>query len=51
MIKPIEIKIEKDRTQNMFHKYKKNAVTFILKGMFFSSAIRSDTEKIFITVG
>ena len=51
VINPIEIKIENDRIQNMFDKYKKNAVKNILGGLLFSSAIKNDTEKIFIVVG
>ena len=35
----------------MFEKYKKNSVKFSLKGLLFLSAIKYETEKIFVTVG
>ena len=35
VINPIEIKIENDKIQNMFEKYKKNTVKFSLKGLLF----------------
>ena len=47
----IQIKIENDKIQNMFKKYKKKSVKFSLEGLLFSSAIKNETEKIFITVG
>ena len=48
-INPIETKIENDKIQNMFEKYKKASVKFTLEGLLFSSAIKNDTEKIFVT--
>ena len=33
----------------MFEKYKKNPIKFTLEGLHFSSAIKNDTEKIFVT--
>ena len=48
-INPVEIKIENDKIQIMFEKYKKSPVRFTLKGLLFSSAIKNKTEKIFIT--
>ena len=48
-INPIEIKIENDTNQNMFEKYKKISVKFTLEGLLFSSAIKNETEKIFVT--
>ena len=48
-INPIEVNIENDKIQNMFKKCKKNPVKFTLKGLLFSSAIKNDTEKIFVT--
>ena len=47
-INPIEIKIENDKIHNMFEKYKKNSVKFSLGGLFFSSAIKNKTVKIFV---
>ena len=47
----IEIKIENGKIQNMFEKYKKNSVKFSLEGLLFSSKIKNETEKIFVTVG
>ena len=48
-INPIEIKIENDMIQNMFKKYEKYSIKFTLEGLLFSSAIKIDTEKIFVT--
>ena len=48
-INPIEIKIENYKIQNMFEKYKRNPIKFTLEGLLFSSAIKNDTEKIFVT--
>ena len=48
-INPIEIKIENDKTQNMFEKYKKNPFKFILEGVLFSSTIKNEPEKTFVT--
>ena len=50
-INPIEIKIENDKIQNMFEKYKKNSVKFSLEGLLVSSARKNEMEKIFVTVG
>ena len=47
----IEIEIENGKIQNMFEKYKKNSVKFSLEGLLFSSKIKNETEKIFVTVG
>ena len=33
----------------MFEKYKKNPVKFTIQRLLFSSAVKNDTEKIFIT--
>ena len=49
-INPVEIKIENDKIQNMLEKYKKNSFKFGLEGLLFSSAIKNETEKIFVTV-
>ena len=49
-INPVEIKIENDKIQNMLEKYKKNSFKFSLEGLLFSSAIKNETEKIFVTV-
>ena len=35
----------------MFEKYKKNSVKFSLEGLLFWSAIKNETEKIFLTIG
>ena len=48
---PVEIKIENDKIQIMFEKYKKNSVKFRFEGLLFLSAIKNETEKIFVTVG
>ena len=50
-INPVEIKIENDKIQNMFEKYKKNSVKFSVERMLFLSAIKNETVKIFVTVG
>ena len=49
-INPVEIKIENDKIQNVLEKYKKNSFKFSLEGLLFSSAIKNETEKIFVTV-
>ena len=49
-INPVEIKIENQKIQNMLEKYKKNSAKFSLEGLLFSSAIKYETEKIFVTV-
>ena len=49
-INPIGIKIENNKTQNMLEKYKKYPIRFNLKDMLFSSSIKTDTEKIFVTI-
>ena len=48
---PVEIKIENDKIQIMFEKYKKNSVKFRFEWLLFLSAIKNETEKIFVTVG
>ena len=50
-INPIEIKTGNNKIQNMFKKYKKNSVKFNPEGLLFLSAIKNETEKIFVTVG
>ena len=50
-INPVEIKIENDKIQNMFEKYKKNSVKFSVERLLFLSAIKNETVKIFVTVG
>ena len=50
VINPIEIKFGNDKTENMFEKCKKNPVKFSLKELLFSRAIKSKTEKIFVTI-
>ena len=50
-INPVQLKIENDKIQNMFEKYKKNSVKFSLEGLHYSSAIKNEMEKIFLTVG
>ena len=50
-INPIEIKIENEKIQNMFQKYKKRPVKFSLEVLLFSSKIKNETEKILVTVG
>ena len=47
-INPIEIKIEDNRVQNFFDKYKDNKVMFKLIGLLIASSIVNDTEKIFL---
>ena len=42
-INPVEIKIENNKIQNMFDKYKKNSVKFILGRLLFPSAIKNET--------
>ena len=48
-INHIEIKIENDKIQDMFEKYKKNPIKFTLEGLLFLSAIKNETEKMFVT--
>ena len=50
-INSIKIKIENDKIQNIFKKYKKTSAKFSLEGLLFLSAIKSETKKIFVTVG
>ena len=50
-INPIGMKIKNDKIQSMFEKYKKNSVKFSLEVLLFSSTIKNETEKIFVTVG
>ena len=50
-INPIKIKIENDKIQNMFEKYKKTLSNLALKDCFFLSAIKNETDKMFATVG
>ena len=40
-----EIKIENDKIQDMFEKYKKNPVKFTLEGLLFLSAIKNEQKK------
>lgn len=44
-INPIEIKIENNKVQNIFEKYKENVARFKLDGLLFSSSIKNDAEK------
>ena len=48
-ISPIEIKLKNDKIQNMFEKYKKHVARLRLEGSLFSSSMKNDTEKIFLT--
>ena len=48
-ISPIKIKIKNDKIQNMFEKYKKYVARLRLEGSLFSSSMKKDTEKIFLT--
>ena len=48
-ISPIEIKPKNDKIQNMFEKYKKYVARLRLEGSLFSSSMKNDTEKIFLT--
>ena len=50
-INPVEIKIENEKIQNVFEKYKKNSVKFSLEGLLFLNAIKNETGKILVTVG
>ena len=50
-IKPVEIKIENDKIQNMLEKYLKKSVKYSLEGLLFLSAIKDETGEIFVTVG
>ena len=51
-INSTEIKIENDKIQNMFEKYPKKSLSILaFKGCFFLRAIKTETEKIFVTVG
>ena len=47
-INPIEIKIEDNRIQNFFDKYKNNKVKFKLIGLLIASSVQNDTERIFV---
>ena len=47
-INPIKIKIEDNRIQNFFDKYKNNKVKFNLNGLLIASSVQNDTEKIFL---
>ena len=47
-INPTDIRIEDNRIQNMFYKYKRNRVQFSLEGILFSSSIKNNVEKIFL---
>ena len=51
VINPIEIKIENDKIQNMFEKYKNNSVKFSFEGLLFLRTIKNETEKILVTLG
>ena len=44
----IAIKIESNKIQNMFDKYKKDKVRFRLEGILFASSIKNESEKIFL---
>ena len=44
-INSMEIKIENDKIQNMFEKYKKNPVKFTLEGLPFSCAFKMSHKK------
>ena len=44
-INPEELKIENDKIQSMFEKYKKKSVKFNLEGLLFSSTISNETKK------
>ena len=48
-ISPIEIKLKNDKIQNMFEKYKKYVARLRLEGSLFSSSMKNDNEKIFLT--
>ena len=50
VINPIEIKIENDKIQNMFEKYKNNSVKFSLEELLFLRATKNETEKILLTL-
>ena len=47
-INPIEIKIEDNRIQNFFNKYKNNKAKFKLVGLLIASSVQNDTEKLFL---
>ena len=47
-INPIEIKIEDNRVQFFFDKYKDNKVKFKLIGLLIASSVGNDTEKMFL---
>ena len=47
-INPTEIRVEDNKIQNIFKKYKNNKVRFKLTGLLFSSNIVNTTEKIFL---
>ena len=47
-INPIEIKIEDNRIQNFFNKYKNNKAKFKLIGLLIASSVQNDTEKLFL---
>ena len=47
-INPIEIRVEDNKIQNIFEKYKNNKVRFKLTGLLFSNSVVNTTEKIFL---
>ena len=47
-INPIEIKLEDNRLQNLFGKYKENRVRFKPIGLLLAGSVVNDTEKIFL---
>ena len=47
-ISPIEIKIESNKIQNIFDKFKNSKIRFKLNGILFTSSVKNDTEKIFL---
>ena len=48
-INPIEIKIGNYKIQNIFGKYKNYMATLMPEGLLFSSSIKNNAEKIFLT--
>ena len=47
-INPIEIKIEDNKIQNIFEKFKNNKARFKLNGILFASSVKNTTERIFL---
>ena len=48
-INPIEIKIEDDKTENIFEKFKNSKVRFKFNGILFTSSVKNTAERIFLT--